>query len=354
MKNKLTKEQIILLEKYKINYDVNSKKELLINIDDVMTDYLDKTDEPTDDFMIIEKLYDDIYRDLPPDITTEDEHDFISYFDKDVIIVLKNFKTLSGHCESFTRKEDTDYSNPELTINTKEGHIVVEYSDVIIIVSELDRVRTHDNRIGIVMGIYPYTTGMEVKFDDNDPETETIDIKDVEEVLNNNIEIKEDKNKLKLNDISKADFIKLKEDDVMFITNPGRMGDEDGITFIIKSDNLFKAYRVSGWMYGKRADGMITLDDAYKQLPKWHEAWEHGTDQEYKGKYIHLYMGFGNGLNIDNSIYDEFKPYLDIEVEKNLSKYNDKEKEEMQYAAIFNVWEKAFVKMARDKGYILK
>ena len=43
----------------------------------------------------------------------------------------------------------------------------------------------------------------------------------------------------------------------MFITNPGRMGDEDGIAFIIKRGNEFTIYRVDGLMYpieGKRVD----------------------------------------------------------------------------------------------------
>ncbi len=38
----------------------------------------------------------------------------------------------------------------------------------------------------------------------------------------------------KTNKILKKDFVTLNEDDVMFIINPGSMGDEDGITFIIK------------------------------------------------------------------------------------------------------------------------
>ena len=287
-------------------------------------------------------------------ITDDEEHEFISYFNKDVIIVFKNFKTLSGHCETFTRKVDSDYNEPELTIASKKGYIAVRYSEVLLIVSELDRIRTHNNRIGTIMAIYPNTTGMEVEFDDIAPKTETIDIKDVEEVLNNKKAPKEEKEKLKPNKISKSDFIKLKEDNILFITNPGRMGDEDGITFIVKSENAFEVYRVDGWMYGERTKDMITLDDAYKQFPKWHEAWSHGTEEDYKGKYKHLYMGFGNGLNVDNSIYDEFKPYLDEEVEKNFAKYSDKEKEEMKYAAIFNVWEKAFINMTKDKNYILK
>ena len=57
----LTEEQIELLKKYNIDYNVATKRELLINIDWVMTDYLDENDDPTDDFMIIERLYDEIY-----------------------------------------------------------------------------------------------------------------------------------------------------------------------------------------------------------------------------------------------------------------------------------------------------
>jgi len=39
--------------------------------------------------------------------------------------------------------------------------------------------------------------------------------------------------------ISKFKLIKIDEDDLMFITNPGRMGDEDGMTFIIKDIVIF-------------------------------------------------------------------------------------------------------------------
>ena len=57
----LTQVQVELLKKYKIDYDVKTTGELLINIDWVMTDYLDKHGEPTDDFRILERLYDEIY-----------------------------------------------------------------------------------------------------------------------------------------------------------------------------------------------------------------------------------------------------------------------------------------------------
>ena len=58
---KLTPEQIELLEKYNIPYKGCTLGDLLINIDWVMTDYLDKQNEPTDDFRVIERLYDAIY-----------------------------------------------------------------------------------------------------------------------------------------------------------------------------------------------------------------------------------------------------------------------------------------------------
>ena len=159
--------------------------------------------------------------------------------------------------------------------------------------------------------------------------------------------------KLEINKISRDEFLKINEDDVMFITNPGRMGDEDGSTFIIKQDDEFKAYRISEWMYrGKDFNEKehISLDDALKQFPKWYEAWQNSDDENYKGKYKYLYMGFGNGLSVDNSIYDEFKPYLDEKVEEYLEGKEDKES--LEYAAIFGVWEDAFVSMINHKRIV--
>lgn len=50
-------------------------------------------------------------------------------------------------------------------------------------IKELDRIKTKDGRIGTVMAIWFDSTGLEVEFDNNAPETETIDIKDVKEIL---------------------------------------------------------------------------------------------------------------------------------------------------------------------------
>lgn len=74
----------------------------------------------------------------------------------------------------------------------------------------------------------------------------------------------------------------------MFITNPERMGDEDGITFIIKKDNNYEIYRIDGWMYPGNKKEYISIDDAFKQFPKWHEAWQKG--EEFKDKYTYIYI----------------------------------------------------------------
>jgi len=162
----------------------------------------------------------------------------------------------------------------------------------------------------------------------------------------------------KTNIISKQDFLKLNEDDIIFITNPGRMGDEDGTTFIIKKDNELIVYRVNGWMYSTKEEreskDYISLEDASKQFPKWMETWNNWNDENYKEKYIYLYMGFGNGLSVDYSMYKDFKSYLDEEIDKYLEQYNDEEKEDYKFSAIFNVWDKALIKMSKDKNLIIK
>ena len=114
---------------------------------------------------------------------------------------------------------------------------------------------------------------------------------------------------IEYNHITKDDFKKIDEKNVMFITNPGRMGDEDGSYFIVKKGNTFNAYRVSGWMYSN-GNTEITLDEFSKKFPLWMDMWEKSSENDNNEKYTYIYMGFGNGLSIDNSIYEEFKPYF--------------------------------------------
>lgn len=57
----ITKKQKDIMKKYNINYDTDKINELLENIDWAMMDYIDKHDELTKDFLLIEELYDQIY-----------------------------------------------------------------------------------------------------------------------------------------------------------------------------------------------------------------------------------------------------------------------------------------------------
>ncbi len=146
-------------------------------------------------------------------------------------------------------------------------------------------------------------------------------------------------NKLIKKKIRKEDFLKLNENDIYFITIPGRMGDEDSITFILKENNNYYIYKIDGLIYpsSNPKKDQITLKDIIKQFPKWNN-----NDKE---KYQFIYMGFGNGLCIDNRIYNTYKPYLDKEVSSYLESQNTQDKESLKYAAIFNVWKDAVIKM---------
>jgi hypothetical protein len=163
-------------------------------------------------------------------------------------------------------------------------------------------------------------------------------------------------NEFESSKISKEEFKKLNEEDLMFITNPGRMGDEDGSTFVIKHGNDVSVYRIDGWMYpnpNEKEEYKISYGEMIKQFPKWKEMLNHASEKDYNGKYIYLYMGFGNGLCVDKSIYNEYVPYLNNLVKKYL---DDKigDKESLKYAAVFNVWGDAIVDMVNDKNSLLK
>ena len=141
IRGKLSKEQLDILDKYNIKSDVIYKRDLLINIDDVMTDYVDENDEPTEDFLILEKLYDDIYDNLKSDVSSEKEKEFISHYGKDIRVTFKNGNTLEGHCDSFARRGDTEHDEPELTISSNKGNISFSYSEV----NKIEVIEVDDN-----------------------------------------------------------------------------------------------------------------------------------------------------------------------------------------------------------------
>lgn len=106
----------------------------------------------------------------------------------------------------------------------------------------------------------------------------------------------------------------------------------------------------------KKDSNYISINDLLNKFPKCVDAWNNGDDENYKGKYKHLYLGFGNGLNIDNSIFNEYKLYLDEAIQNKIKQenYTKEEKEKYKYSTIYNVWEIALIKMAENKNIIIK
>ncbi len=156
--------------------------------------------------------------------------------------------------------------------------------------------------------------------------------------------------KLELRKISKRDFYNLSEDKLMFITNPGRMGDEDGSTFVIKEGNNYISYRVDGLLYSKlsenNSDNYISLEDMYTVFSKWKDSWHnYSKTKKQNGKYIYIYMGFGNGLCVDKSVYEEYYTYLMNEIKN--SGYDIDENGEYDFSLNFRLWDKALIKMIK-------
>lgn len=148
-----------------------------------------------------------------------------------------------------------------------------------------------------------------------------------------------------LHKISKNDFLKLDEKDILFITHPGRMGDEDGTTFIMKNGNDYIAYRVSGWMYGNRDNPeFISYQDTLKQFPVFKKELH---DKDDEGEYKQINMGFGNRLFVKMDIYPEYDKYL----KEAIADYSSKYEEDLYDAGIiFNVWDEALVDMLKERN----
>ena len=148
--------------------------------------------------------------------------------------------------------------------------------------------------------------------------------------------------------ITREEFFNLKEEDLMFITNPGRMGDEDGSTFIIRNGNDYNVYRIDGWMYGDEKEvNYISIKEAFKQFPKWKEAWDNSRNSEYSEKYVYVYMGFGNDLCVDKRVYNEFYPYLLEEVKKQ-DMYSWEKDDNYNPCLNYPSWELAVEKMINN------
>ncbi len=154
----------------------------------------------------------------------------------------------------------------------------------------------------------------------------------------------------RVNKISRDEFLKIREQDLLFITNPGRMGDEDGSTFIINTTDGYKVYRIDGWCFGDRTGpNFISYSEMADKFPDWSSSI--GTVEENEDSlYRYVYMGFGNGLSIKKDLYEPFMKHLAFAVDRYAENRNidRSEKEKNKYAIIFNVWDEAVVNIAAD------
>ncbi len=147
--------------------------------------------------------------------------------------------------------------------------------------------------------------------------------------------------------INKEELLQIDEKDVMFITSPGRMGDVDGSTFVIKVNNKYVAYRVGTWGVEYKDNNYISFDDMLEHFPKWNNALKNCNKNKCNDKYIYVYMGFGNLLCVDKSIYDIYYPYL-LEVVKKQDMYSLDENGDYNPCLNFPSWIPALENMIND------
>ena len=136
--------------------------------------------------------------------------------------------------------------------------------------------------------------------------------------------------------VTDKDIKKFNEDNLMLITNPGRMGDLYGSTFVMKEDNELKEY------YLDNIFRSTSIVDVFKE-------WKNtvSNDDNKSDKYIYVYMGFGNGLCVDKRIYAKYYPYLLEEVKKD-DLYEEESGDNYNPCINYSVWEKALDNMIKD------
>ena len=136
--------------------------------------------------------------------------------------------------------------------------------------------------------------------------------------------------------VTDEDIKKFNEDNLMFITNPGRMGDLYGSTFVMKEDNELKEY------YLDNIFRSTSIVDVFKE-------WKNtvSNDDNKSDKYNYVYMGFGNGLCVDKRRYAKYYPYLLEEVKKD-DLYEEESGDNYNPCINYSVWEKALDNMIKD------
>ena len=139
--------------------------------------------------------------------------------------------------------------------------------------------------------------------------------------------------------ITKEELKKLNENDLMFITIPGRMGDIYGCTFVIIENNKYIFYRIDNMYkyFNILCEVFPILNNDLKKASKRFES----------NKYKYLYMGMGNGLCIDKNIYDKYIYYLMKYVKKS-NLYNGEKEFEYQPCINYEVWKTALKDMINN------
>ena len=112
------------------------------------------------------------------------------------------------------------------------------------------------------------------------------------------------------------DLEKLKEDELLFITYPGRMGDINGCSFVIKSNNKIIFYRIDNLYKFK--------GNIYEKFPKWNEALKNYSEKKKSNKYEIIYMGMGNLLAVDKSVFRKFEALIKERTNEIKGNYEDK------------------------------
>lgn len=105
---------------------------------------------------------------------------------------------------------------------------------------------------------------------------------------------------IKLHKISAKELRGLKEEDVLFITVPGRMGDETGSTFVIKVKEGFVAYRVDWAIKNPK----ISAQDIGLVFPQWYKY------DKKNSRYIRISIGLGNWIYVKKDIIEDYIPLL--------------------------------------------
>ena len=127
--------------------------------------------------------------------------------------------------------------------------------------------------------------------------------------------------------LTEEELNNLHEDELLFITYPGRMGDVYGCSLVINKNDKITFYRIEN-IYDFKGN-------IYQQFPKWNEALKNYSEKKESDKYEIIYMGFGNLLGVDKRIFNTFKPLA----EEKMKYISENYSKELKFgAACYTYW----------------